>query len=60
MTPNRVPVNRCAVRGCVFVGHWPEGGCCPEHRHNPLTDRPTGRTPTMAEVWETDDQGGAE
>ena len=22
---------RCAVRGCVFVGHWLDGHC-PEHR----------------------------
>lgn len=34
MTPNRGPVNRCAVRGCVFVGYWPEGGTCREHTVN--------------------------
>ena len=43
MTPNRGPVNRCAVKGCVFVGYWPEGGTCREHSVNPLTDRPAAR-----------------
>lgn len=57
MTPrDQLPVNRCAVRGCPFIGHWPEGECCPEHRL-PHTDKPTGRAPTLAEAWDADDGG---
>lgn len=54
MTPRRDPVNRCAVRACPYVGYWPEGGTCPEHTHNPLTDRPNPRRPTLAEQWADD------
>ena len=25
------PVNRCTFKGCIHVGHWPEGGKCPMH-----------------------------
>ncbi len=49
------PVNRCAVRGCVFVGYWPAGGTCREHTVNPLTDRPGARRPSLAEQWEVDE-----
>jgi hypothetical protein len=55
MTPNRGPVNRCAVRGCVFVGYWPEGELCPEHRRNPLTDGAPTRRPDLAETWQVDE-----
>lgn len=56
---DRGPVNRCGVRGCVFIGHWLEGQMCPEHRNNPLTDKTIGRPPTLVESWDTDDmQGG--
>lgn len=24
-------VNRCAVKGCPVVGHWPPGTRCPMH-----------------------------
>jgi hypothetical protein len=27
----RGPVNRCAIKGCPVIGHWPEGACCPMH-----------------------------
>lgn len=27
----RPPVNRCAVRGCPVLGHWPAGHTCPMH-----------------------------
>ena len=54
MTPNRGPVNRCAVKGCVFVGYWPEGGTCREHTVNPLTDRPDARKPSVAEYLTAD------
>jgi hypothetical protein len=60
VTPNRGPVHRCAVRGCVFIGHWAEGGLCPSHRdgyHEPA------RPPSLAESWAVDgieplDDGG--
>lgn len=26
------PISRCAVKGCPFIGHWPEGERCPQHR----------------------------
>ena len=55
MTPNRGPVNRCAVRGCVFVGYRPAGGTCREQTVNPLTDRPDARRPSLAEQWEVDE-----
>ena len=58
MTPNRGPVSKCAVKGCPFVGYWPEGGTCREHSVNPLTDRPDARPPTLAESWEVDNEGG--
>ncbi len=50
------PVRRCAVRGCPYLGRWPEGGVCREHRDNPLTDNPSGRTPTLLEAWDTDER----
>lgn len=25
-------VNRCPVKGCPVVGHWPAGTRCPMHR----------------------------
>ena len=57
MTPNRGPVSKCAVKGCPFVGYWPEGQCCPHHRL-PHTDKPDARPPTLAESWEVDNEGG--
>lgn len=48
---DRGPVNRCSVKGCVFVGHWPQGEQCPEHRRNPLTDGNPTRKPTLEESW---------
>ncbi len=47
------PIHKCSVRGCPVVGRWPEGGACPLHRADG-TDRPTGRAPSLAEMWETD------
>ncbi len=41
------PVNRCPVRGCPVLGHWPEGGYCPMHREEEYR---TARLPTLAEV----------
>ena len=52
---DELPIHRCAVKGCAFIGRWPEGGLCPDHRLNPLTDRPVGRAATLAEAWEVDD-----
>jgi hypothetical protein len=26
------PVNRCSVKTCIHVGHWPPGGKCPMHQ----------------------------
>lgn len=28
---NRREVNRCTVRGCPVIGHWPQGAMCPMH-----------------------------
>lgn len=50
---DRGPVNRCGVKACAYVGHWPEGGCCPYHAL-PHTDKPIGRAPTLDESWEAD------
>lgn len=49
MTPNRGPINRCAVRGCPVVGHWPEGARCPMH-----AQAAPPRPPSLAEQWEVD------
>lgn len=39
MTPNRGPVNKCSVKGCVWIGHWPAGGTCPQHREDDRIDQ---------------------
>lgn len=36
---NRRPVNRCAVKGCPVIGHWPHGDMCPMHASDPDHDR---------------------
>lgn len=44
---SRHPVNRCAVKGCPMVGHWPHDHMCPMHRNDPdqgvvtITRQPT-------------------
>jgi hypothetical protein len=48
-------VNRCGVKGCVFIGHWAAGAMCPEHRNNPLTDKTHQRNPTLIEAFESID-----
>jgi hypothetical protein len=25
------PITRCAFKGCIHVGRWPQGDCCPMH-----------------------------
>lgn len=35
----RTPV-RCRVRGCPFVGWWPEAGYCPEHQADRMREHP--------------------
>lgn len=47
---DELPVNRCAVKGCAFIGRWPEGGLCPSHR----ADAP--RIPTWTEQEADDDR----
>lgn len=51
------PVNKCAVRGCPFLGRWDAGDMCPEHRRNPLTDKVGARTPSTAEYLDAPDSG---
>lgn len=58
MTPNRGPANKCAVKACPYVGYWPEGELCAEHRRNPLTDGAPTRKPTLAESWADDIDAG--
>jgi len=43
--PEDRPVNRCAVKGCAYVGYWPRDGFCPSHR-----DEHPPRLPSVAEV----------
>lgn len=46
------PVNRCAFRGCAYVGHWAEGERCPQHRHSDYDPPvPGGHFPD----WEDDE-----
>ena len=52
---DRGPVNRCGVKGCVFIGRWAAGAMCPEHRNNPLTDKTHQRNPTLIEAFESSD-----
>ena len=47
--PEERDINRCAVKGCPVIGHWPQGGTCPMHR-----DEEPARMPTLAELWEVD------
>jgi len=52
------PINKCAVKGCPFLGRWDAGDLCPEHRTNPLTDGAPTRKPTLAESWADDIDAG--
>ena len=38
---------RCAVRGCVFVGHWLDGHC-PEHRSEAAVARAVAQRTALA------------
>ena len=45
---DETPIHRCSVPACPFIGRWPEGGRCPEHRVDPP------RQPTLIEQWEVE------
>lgn len=56
MTPDRGPVTRCRIRGCIVLGHFGAfDGRCPLHRGGEWDDP---RPPTVAQKWAADADAG--
>lgn len=52
MTPNRAPVTRCRIRGCIVVGHFgAHDGRCPMHRSD---EYDTARPASLDQQWIAD------